>query len=66
MSEPLSGRTRRAFLKATTAAIALPLILTSRKSTAQTIPPLPASPVTTPWVEELPSAITPLAAGSSR
>jgi FtsP/CotA-like multicopper oxidase with cupredoxin domain len=52
---------RRTFLKAAIAATAAPLTLTSRKSGAQTPPVLPPSPPTTPWVEELPTAITPLA-----
>jgi FtsP/CotA-like multicopper oxidase with cupredoxin domain len=49
---------RRDFLKVALAASAAPMILTSRKSAAQV--PLPSSPPTTPWVEELPRAITPL------
>ena len=49
------GEERRLFLKAATATIAAPLILTSRKSGAQNQPVLPPSPPTTPWVEELPS-----------
>jgi hypothetical protein len=37
------------------------MILTARKSGAQiTPPPIPPSPPTTPWLEELPTAITPL------
>jgi FtsP/CotA-like multicopper oxidase with cupredoxin domain len=56
-----NGKTRRAFLKGTAAAMAVPLILTSRKGAAQTPPPvLPPSPPTTPWQEALPNAITPL------
>ena len=55
---------RRSFIKGavvTTAAAAAgaPLILTSRKTDAQVV--IPPSPPTTPWVEELPRAITPLA-----
>ncbi|MDM0024468.1 multicopper oxidase family protein [Variovorax saccharolyticus] len=53
---------RRSFLKASVAATAAaPLVLTSRRSEAQVAPLLP-SPATTPWVEELPTAITPLPA----
>jgi len=57
---------RRSFLKGaalTTAAAAggAPFILTSRKSGAQTVPPvIPPSPPTNPWSEDLPSVITPL------
>lgn len=59
---------RRSFIKGavvTTAAAAAgaPLILTSRKTDAQVV--IPPSPPTTPWVEELPRAITPLPAVSS-
>ena len=55
---------RRSFLKGavlTTAAAAggAPLILTSRKTDAQVVV-IPPSPPTTPWLEELPTAITPL------
>ena len=55
---------RRSFIKGavvTTAAAAAggPFVLTSRKSDAQVV--IPPSPPTTPWVEELPTAITPLA-----
>ena len=55
---------RRSFIKGavlTTAAAAsgAPFILTTRKSGAQTVPPIiPPSPPTQPWVEELDSAIT--------
>jgi len=57
---------RRSFIKGavvTTAAAAAgaPLILTSGKSGAQTPPVIPPSPPTTPWVQYLPDAITPLA-----
>ena len=57
--------TRRSYIKGaavvtTAAAAGAPLILTSRKSGAQVV--VPPSPPTTPWVQELPRAITPLAA----
>jgi FtsP/CotA-like multicopper oxidase with cupredoxin domain len=57
---------RRSFIKGavlTTAAAAsgAPFILTTRKSGAQTVPPvIPPSPPTNPWQEDLPAAITPL------
>jgi FtsP/CotA-like multicopper oxidase with cupredoxin domain len=51
---------RRSFLKVATAAAAAPMILTPRKSGAQVVPVIPPSPPTTPWVDELPTAITPL------
>ena len=61
MKTRANGNTRRAFLKGTAAAMAVPLLLTSRQSGAQTTPPVvPPSPPTTPWREELPIAITPL------
>ena len=61
MNDVSKGKTRRVFLKGTAAAVAVPLLLTSRKSEAQTIPPVsPPSPPTTPWQEELPNEITPL------
>ncbi len=59
MKKSLKG-TRRTFLKGTAAAIAAPLVLTPRKGAAQAAP-LPPSPPTTPFVEFLPNAITPLA-----
>jgi FtsP/CotA-like multicopper oxidase with cupredoxin domain len=53
---------RRTVLKAAAvAAVAAPLVLTRRKSDAQVPPPLAPSPPTTPWVEELPIQVTPLA-----
>lgn len=52
---------RRSLLKASLAATAAaPMVLTPRKTEAQPTP-LPPSPPTTPWVEELPTQITPLA-----
>ena len=52
---------RRTFLKTSIAATVAPMILTSRKSGAEIVPPLiPPSPPTVPWQEELPSSITPL------
>ena len=61
MKTRANGNTRRAFLKGTAAAMAVPLLLTSRQSAAQTTPPVvPPSPPTTPWQEDLPDAITPL------
>src|SRR5712691_155809 len=68
MKDALNGTTRRAFLQGTTAALAVPLILTARQVTArqgeaETLPPVPVvppSPPTTPWQEALPDAITPL------
>ena len=66
MNDVPKGETRRVFLKGTAAAMAVPLILTSRKSEAQTIPPVsPPSPPTTPWQEFLPNEITPLHTVSS-
>ncbi|MFI5325005.1 MAG: multicopper oxidase family protein [Candidatus Rokuibacteriota bacterium] len=44
------------------AAAGAPFILTSRKTDAQVV--IPPSPPTTPWVEELPRAITPLPTAS--
>lgn len=61
-SEPVASSvtgTRRTWLKASLAASAAPLVLTSRQASAQPTP-LPPSPPTTPWVEELPTQITPL------
>jgi FtsP/CotA-like multicopper oxidase with cupredoxin domain len=56
-----SNNSRRTLLKgAVVAAVVAPVVLTRRKSDAQVIPPLPPSPPTTPWVEELPTQITPL------
>ena len=49
---------RRDFLKVALAASAAPMILTSRKGSAQE--PLPSSPPTIPWVQELPRSITPV------
>ena len=55
------GKTRRAFLKGTAAATAVPLLLTSRKSMAATPPVVvPPSPPTTPWSVYLDDAITKL------
>ena len=52
---------RRNFLKASTAAVVAPMLLTSRKGGAQVIDPvIPPSPPTTPWREELPNEIAPL------
>ncbi len=52
---------RRHFLKASTAAVVAPMLLTSRKGGAQVIEPvIPPSPPTTPWQEELPNEIAPL------
>ena len=57
-----SSESRRAFFKTTGATIlAAPIILTSPKSEAQVVPLLPPSPPTTPWLEELPEAIEPVA-----
>ncbi len=51
---------RRSLLKASmAAAVAAPLVTTPRKAQAQPTP-LPPSPPTTPWVEDLPNQITPL------
>lgn len=50
---------RRTLLKASIAATAAaPMVLTPRKTEAQLV--LPPSPPTTPWVDSLPDAITPL------
>jgi hypothetical protein len=59
MNNVPNGKTSRAFLKRTAAVLAVPLLLTTRKSAAQT-PPLvsPPSPPTTPWQDLLPNAIT--------
>src|SRR3990167_10553752 len=72
---PESREGRRAFLKFTAAAMAAPLLFASPDSNARrrrapdptpepepepTPVVLPPSPPTIPWVEELPSAITPL------
>jgi FtsP/CotA-like multicopper oxidase with cupredoxin domain len=66
MKNVSNGKTRRAFLKGTAAAMAVPLIMTSRKGAAETLPPvLPPSPPTTPWQVDLPNEITPLQATSS-
>ena len=66
MTTRANGNTRRAFLKGTAAAMAVPLLLTSRQSTAQTTPPVvPPSPPTTPWQEYLPDAITRLDPGNA-
>jgi FtsP/CotA-like multicopper oxidase with cupredoxin domain len=51
---------RRTLLQVAAAATAVPLILVRRKSGAQVPPAPPPSPPTTPWVEELPTQITPL------
>ncbi|MET3441044.1 FtsP/CotA-like multicopper oxidase with cupredoxin domain [Variovorax paradoxus] len=51
---------RRTLLKASlVAATAAPMVLTPRKTSAQPTP-LPPSPPTTPWVEDLPTQITPI------
>ncbi|PXW91338.1 FtsP/CotA-like multicopper oxidase with cupredoxin domain [Nitrosomonas sp. Nm84] len=56
-----SNESRRSFFKTTGATIlAAPLVLTSRKSEAQAII-LPPSPPTTPWLEELPETVEPVA-----
>lgn len=60
-AEKRIDRKRRALLKAAVVAAAAPMVLTSRKTDAQVPPPPPPSPPTTPWVEELPTQITPLA-----
>src|SRR5262245_25118104 len=61
MNTVAHGNTRRAFLKSTAAALAVPLLLPARQSTAKSLPlVVPPSPPTTPWQEELPTAITPL------
>src|SRR6266852_6775934 len=68
MNTVANGNTRRAFLKGTAAALAVPLILTARQGAAETLPPVPVvppSPPTTPWQVYLPNAITPLQATSS-
>lgn len=72
---PDSRDGRRAFLKLTAAAMAVPLLFVSPDGNARrrrapdpepapeeepAPPALPPSPPTIPWVEELPSAITPL------
>ena len=44
--------TRRTLLAASAAAA--PLLIVARRSEAQVVAPLPPSPPTTPWVEELP------------
>lgn len=51
--------TRRTWLKASLAATAAPLVLAPEDASAQPTP-LPPSPPTTPWIEELPTQITPL------
>lgn len=51
--------TRRTWLKASIAATAAPMVVAPRKTRAQPTP-LPPSPPTTPWIEELPTQITPL------
>ncbi|MCT9812749.1 multicopper oxidase domain-containing protein [Acidovorax sp. Be4] len=58
MASSLAG-TRRSWLKASLAATAAPIVLTPGKASAQPTP-LPPSPPTTPWVEELPTQVTPL------
>lgn len=50
---------RRAFLKGSVAAAAAPMVLASRKSTAQVVA-IPPSPPVQPWAQELPAAFTPL------
>lgn len=56
-----SNESRRAFLKTTGATvIAVPAVLTSRKSMAQVVPGVAPSPATTPWQVDLPDAIEPL------
>lgn len=52
--------TKRTWMKASAAIVAAPLVLTARKTEAQALV-LPPSPPTTPWVDELPTQITPLA-----
>ena len=51
---------KRALLKASAVALAAPMVLTPRKTEAQVVAPPLASPATTPWVEELPTQITPM------
>lgn len=55
---------KRGLLKASMALAAAPMVLTPRKTEAQ-VTPLPPSPPTTPWVEELPTQITPLMPSTS-
>ncbi|WP_257884947.1 multicopper oxidase family protein [Variovorax sp. RO1] len=57
---PAASSKRRTFLKASLAATAAPMVLTAGKTRAQPTP-LPPSPPTTPWVEDLPNQVTPLA-----
>ncbi|MDM0019120.1 multicopper oxidase family protein [Variovorax saccharolyticus] len=64
--EPVASRpdgSRRTLLKASIAATAAPLVLTSRNTEAQVV--LPPSRATTPWVDVLPAADTPLTALAS-
>ena len=62
LSDSPYNESRRAFFKTTGATIlAAPLILTPRKSEAQGASSLPPSPPTTPWLEELPEAVEPVA-----
>ena len=58
MPDSFDRTTRRTFVKAAAAATAAPMTLTTRQSAAQTIPELPPSPPTTPWVERLPNQTT--------
>jgi FtsP/CotA-like multicopper oxidase with cupredoxin domain len=50
---------RRAFLKLTTASVAVPLLLSAADSEAEVVVIIPPSPATMPWVEYLPNQITP-------
>ena len=62
MNDVSHGKTRRAFLQGTAAALAVPLFLTARKGAAATPPVvLPPSPPTTPWSVYLDDAVGQLA-----
>ena len=56
---PAVSGSRRTWLKASLAATAAPMVLTPRKTHAQPTP-LPPSPPTTPWIEDLPTQVTPM------
>ena len=56
---PPASAGRRTLLKGTVAAAAAPMVLTSRKSAAQTVE-LPPSPPVEPWTQELPAQFSPI------
>lgn len=62
---PAESTGRRAFLKGSAASVAAPLVITARRTEAQAGGAFPASPPTTPWVEELPAQIDPLQPSSA-